>query len=66
MAKQYGNINNTEDVLFQQIKYYNLIYFIGDVNLLSKNLSIRLLFQVKLTICFHCVPFQKKNLENLS
>lgn len=66
--KQYGNLNNTEDIIFQQIKYYNPdILFIGDINLLSKKFidKVKSISQVKLTICFHCAPFSKKNLENL-
>ena len=35
--KQYGNLNADEDIIFQQIKFYNPeVLFIGDVNLLSK------------------------------
>lgn len=66
--KQYGNLNTNEDIIFQQIKFYNPeVLFIGDVNLLSKKFinKVKSICQVKLILCFHCAPFSKKNLDNL-
>jgi spore maturation protein CgeB len=66
--RQYGDINSKEEVIFQQIKYYNPdVLFIGDVNLLSNKFTerVRSISSVKLILCFHCAPFSKKNLDNL-
>ena len=66
--KQYCDINAKDEIIFQQIRYYNPdILFVGDVNLLSKKFvdKVRVISQVKLILCFHCAPFTKKNLKNL-
>lgn len=66
--KQYGNLNADEDIIFQQIKFYNPeVLFIGDVNLLSKKFinKVKSISKIKLILCFHCAPFSKKNLDNL-
>ena len=66
--RQYGDINSKDEIIFQQIKYYNPdVLFIGDVNLLSKKFieKARSISSVQLILCFHCAPFSKKNLDNL-
>ena len=66
--RQYGDINSKDEIIFQQIKYYNPeVLFIGDVNLLSKKFTekVKSIHSVKLILCFHCAPFSKKNLDNL-
>ena len=66
--RQYGDINSKDEIIFQQIKYYNPdVLFIGDVNLLRKKFieKARSISSVQLILCFHCAPFSKKNLDNL-
>ena len=66
--RQYGDINSKDEIIFQQIKYYNPdVLFIGDVNLLSKKFTEKAkgISNVKLITCFHCAPFSKKVLDNL-
>lgn len=66
--RQYGDVNSKDEIIFQQIKYYNPdVLFIGDVNLLSKKFTekVKSISSVKLIICFHCAPFSKKILDNL-
>ena len=66
--RQYGDVNSKDEIIFQQIKYYNPdVLFIGDVNLLSEKFTekVKSISSVKLILCFHCAPFSKKILDNL-
>ena len=62
---QYGDKNLQDEVIFQQIKFYNPdVLFIGDVNLLDKKFvnKVKSISKIKLILCFHCAPISKKNL----
>ncbi len=66
--KQYGNKNLKDEVIFQQINFYNPdVLFIGDINLLDKKFinKIRKITKIKLILCFHCAPISKKIYNNL-
>ena len=66
--KQYGNKNLKDEVIFQQIKFYNPdVLFIGDVNLLDEKFinKIRNIKKIRLVLCFHCAPISKKIYNNL-
>ena len=65
---EYGNNHKKEDVLLQQIKFYNPdVLFLGDLKLLKKiNIEIiKKITNVKMVLCFHCAPFSKDNLKDL-
>ena len=65
--KQYGNKNFKDEVIFQQIKFYNPdVLFIGDVNLLNKKFinKVRKISKIKLILCFHCAPISEKIYDN--
>ena len=65
---EYGNINKKENVLLQQIKFYNPdVLFLGDLKILKKiNIKmIKRITSVKIVLCFHCAPFSKDNLKEL-
>ena len=65
---QYGDIKINDKVIYQQIKYYNPdILYVGDINLLNKEFreKVKSISDVKLILCFHCAPFQKKIFDNL-
>ena len=67
--KQYGNKNLKDEVIFQQIKFYNPdVLFIGDVNLLDEKFinKIRNIKKIRLVLCFHCAPISKKFITILS
>ncbi len=67
--KEYGNIQNEENTLVQQIKFYNPdVLFLGDLKILKK-IDIKMIKKVtniKMVLCFHCAPFSKENLKELS
>ena len=67
--KQYGNKNLKDEVIFQQINFYNPdVLFIGDINLLDKKFinKIKKITKIKLILCFHCAPISKKIYNNLN
>tara|TARA_Y100000816_G_C26090048_1_gene575906 strand:- start:1022 stop:2173 length:1152 start_codon:yes stop_codon:yes gene_type:complete len=60
---QYGNKKLRDEVIFQQIKFYNPdVLFIGDFNLLDKKFvsKVKSISKTKLILCFHCAPISEK------
>ncbi len=60
---QYGNKKLRDEVIFQQIKFYNPdVLFIGDFNLLDKKFvsKVKRISKTKLILCFHCAPISEK------
>ena len=65
---EYGNKKSNENILIQQIKFYKPnVILLGNVNLASNNFikQIRNKNFLKLILCFHCAPLNKKIINNL-
>lgn len=66
---QYGDSNQAEQIIFQQIKFYKPdVLFIGDINLINEKFISKLnrISNIKLILCFHCAPFNKKLIKKLN
>lgn len=65
---QYGDQKLKDDIIFQQIRFYDPeVLFVGDVNLLNKKFinKVKMVSKIKLIMCFHCAPISENIFNKL-
>ncbi len=67
--EQYGDKNNKENIIIQQIKFYKPdIIFFGNADLINENMlkTVKKMKFVKILIGFHCAPFNRRIINRLN